>query len=295
MASIRKLKSRIKTSKNISKITRAMEMVAASKMKRAQDSALAGRPYSQELTNILNHLSQTIKFKEHPLLQSGNLESPILFVVFSTDKGLCGALNTNLFARIEKVKFSEKSSTFITIGKKARDYAAKTNRNLIASFVDLPDHSTSEDIRPIAKMITDGFINQEYSQVWIVYPEFISTLSQETHLTQLLPLGDLKLEHTSVNSTLESENNENLSPYLFEPSSSQILDYLLPLYVENRLYQLLLETKASEQSARMIAMKSAHDNAKELSSDLTLTYNRLRQARVTNELLDAVSSRMALG
>jgi F-type H+-transporting ATPase subunit gamma len=278
-----------------------MEMVAASKMKRAQDTALSGRPYSQELTNILNRLSQNMKTLEHPLLSPGNPTASVLFVIISTDKGLCGSLNTNLFSQLEKLKPSSKSLVFITAGKKARDYISKTSQNLIASFTDLPDRPTSEDVRPISKMITEGFINQEYSEVWIVYPEFISTLSQETRIAQLLPLGKLDSsfavsghKNNNKNYPSEVELKETKGDYLFEPSPHQILNHLLPLYIENRLFQLLLETKASEQSARMIAMKNAHDNAKELSSDLTLTYNRLRQARVTNELLDAVSSRMAL-
>lgn len=304
MASIRKLKTRIKTTKNISKITRAMEMVAASKMKKAQDAAVAGRLYTDELTKILNRLSSNIKEVTHPLLSQGNPDGKTLIVIFSTDKGLCGGLNTNLFLRVEKAKLSEKSLTLITVGRKAKDHYSSRGYEIEASFLDWGDSPTSENLHPVTRMVTEGFAEGRYSEIWIAYPKFITTLTQETQIIKLLPLGGDGLEttpeapyvkNTNKDATSRVNGKQNTGDYLFEPNADEVLDQLLPYYFENKMYQILLDSKASEQSARMVAMKNAHDNAKDLGSGLNLTYNRLRQARVTNELLDAIGSRMALG
>lgn len=291
MASIRKLKTRIKTSKNISKITRAMEMVAASKMKKAQQTALANRPYNQELHTMLHQASQHIDINTHPLLKTiPNGTSSTLIVVLSTDKGLCGPLNTNLFKFIEKNNTHPSKTKFITIGKKATNYWAKSGVKLIASFNQTTDTPLSLYIRPITKIIVDGYQNNEFSQVQIFYSRFINTLEQQPKTVQLLPLGQNQFQNEEIN----TNPRETTGDYIFEPTPDQFFESLLSLYLKNRLYQLILETKASEQSARMIAMKNAHDSAKDLVSDLQLTYNRQRQARITNELLDVVSSTMAL-
>lgn len=294
MASIRILKRRIKTSKNIAKITRAMEMVAASKMKRAQDQALAGKLYSEELAKVLDRLARRISQDLHPLLTGGNPNGQVGVLLLSTDKGLCGGLNTNLFFKLEKIIAENKNTNVlehkikvISVGKKARDYVARMGYELWASFINLGDIPTSIDARPIAKLITETFINFELSEVWIVFPGFVSTLVQEARAVKLLPLGTLDV--------LEDDTYDVASDYLFEPKANIILDQLLPYYIENRIYQLLLETRASEQSARMVAMKNARESANDLAGDLTLTYNRIRQSRITNELLDATSSRLALG
>jgi len=289
MASIRVLKRRIKTSKNIAKITRAMEMVAASKMKRAQDTAVAGRLYSDELSKVLDRLSSKISQNTHPLLSGGNPQAKIGIVVLSTNKGLCGGLNTNLFLKLNQLinQFKNKQFKIISVGKKAQSFCAQTEQELWASFTDIGDRPTSMDIRPIAKMITDSFINSQLSEVWIIYPKFISTLTQEPQAVKLLPLGTIDL--------LDNDTYNSQSDYLFEPEANQILDSLLPYYIENRIYQLLLETKASEQSARMVAMKNASDSATDIITDLTLSFNKQRQAKITNELLDNTTAALVVG
>ena len=271
-----------------------MEMVAASKMKRAQDQALAGKLYSEELAKVLDRLARRISQDLHPLLTGGNPNGQVGVLLLSTDKGLCGGLNTNLFFKLEKIIAENKNTNVlehkikvISVGKKARDYVARMGYELWASFINLGDIPTSIDARPIAKLITETFINFELSEVWIVFPGFVSTLVQEARAVKLLPLGTLDV--------LEDDTYDVASDYLFEPKANIILDQLLPYYIENRIYQLLLETRASEQSARMVAMKNARESANDLAGDLTLTYNRIRQSRITNELLDATSSRLALG
>ncbi len=289
MASIRILKRRIKTSKNIAKITRAMEMVAASKMKRAQEAALASRLYSEELGKVLDRLAYRINREDHPLLSEGNPQGQTGILLLSTDKGLCGGLNTNLFIKLRTLKAEQERKhnlKVISVGKKAKDYVAKSGDELWASFVELGDFPTSIEIRPITKLVVDAFINQELSEFWVVYPAFVSTLVQEARAAKLLPMGSLDV--------IPEAEEESHGDYLFEPEAKIILDEILPYYIENRIYQLLLEAKASEQSARMVSMKNARENADELSDDLTLTYNRMRQARITNELLDAIGSRLVL-
>ncbi len=307
MASLRTLRRRIKTSKNISQITRAMEMVAASKMKRAQEAATRGRIYSEELTKILNKLASNITANEHPMLQPGNPDGETGVLLLSTDKGLCGGLNTNLFLKVRRLQeqLADKVFKFVTVGKRGRDYVVKSGGNLWASFIELGDKPHPEVVRPIAKLLIDGFMSGELSEVWVVYPAFVSTLTQEPRYIKLLPIKDLDVPQTEKHTPLGkaeaplpaqagSQEGNKVGDYVFEPSADKILDWLLPYFVENRIYQLILEAKASEQSARMVSMKNAHDNAQELVGDLKLTYNRMRQARVTNELLDAIGSRMAL-
>lgn len=295
------IRNRIKTSKNIAQITKAMEMVAASKMRRAQQQAMAGQPYSLELRTILSRLTQQINPELHPLLRHNPTATKRLIVVITSDKGLAGGLNTNLLYVTQRhVSKQTADLSFITIGKKGRDYIAKRKYNLIASFTGLGDRPSNSDITPIAHLIMDNFITGEYSGVDIIYPEFISTLTQKPHIINLLPLITpeelTKEDIVEISSSANTKYNiQNTSlEYTFEPSPSTILDWLLPYYVENRLYQLVLESAASEHSARMVAMKNARESASDLVSALTLLYNRARQAKVTNELLDAYSARVTI-
>ncbi len=298
-SSIKSIKRRIKAAKNISQITKAMEMVAASKMRKSQQKAMASRPYANKLDEILRRMSQKIDPEIHVLLrQTAPKEvNTLALVLLSPDKGLCGSLNSNLFKTLEHTEkqLSERFADivvnfkYITIGKKAREYVVKTNRALHAEFTEIPDRPAYEKVLPITELLLDGFIKGDFYKVYILYTNFINTLTQKPDTYKLLPIEteELGLQTTSY----EPQTTGN---YLFEPSSDSILEWLLPYYFELSIYQKILESQASEHSARMVAMRNASDNAKEILRFLNLEYNRKRQAAITNEIANLVTSRMAV-
>lgn len=299
-ASIKSIKRRIKAAKNISQITKAMEMVAASKMRKSQQKAMASRPYADKLEEILRRMAQMITPDNHVLLrQTEPTEvNTIALIVISPDKGLCGSLNSNLFKALEHIEkhLSEQHADiavkfkYIAVGKKAREYVLKTGRPLHAEFTSIPDRPRFEVILPITQLVLSGFIDTSFYKVYLLYTNFVNTLTQKPESTKLLPIStdELRLEPTVVNS------QEAVSDYVFEPSSDTILEWLLPYYFELSLYQKVLEAQASEHSARMVAMRNASDNAKEILRYLNLEYNRKRQAAITNEIANLVTSRMAV-
>ncbi len=268
-----------------------MEMVSASKMRRAQSSAISGAPFSRELAGVLLRLTAHLSLEAHPLLTRPESGQHV-FVLMSTDRGLAGSLNTNIFNFTLKLLANRriKDPLFITVGKKARDFVVRSGHELIASFTDLPVRLQSSDLSALNQLIISSFQNQEWHSVDVVYPDFISTLVQKPKVVNLLPFGTPEVPD-SVESPL---NLATVSEYQFEPQASQILDWLLPYYLENRLYQIYLETQASEHSARMVAMKNAREAANDLVDNLTLVYNQARQAKVTSELLDAYAARITL-
>ena len=299
--STRLIKRRIKSSQNISQITKAMEMVSAAKMKRAQVLAVNSRPYNERMYQVITSLSKTAKNRtEHFLFKDprpgwdDKKEFQILIVLFSTDKSLCGGLNTNLFRGLEKwlknlsVNYSLPSQTrltFVTVGRKAKEHILRTGRTLLAEFSSFGDRPHFNDILPLSHLVTDGFKLGEFQMGFIACMEFISTISQQLSVKQLLPIETVVME--AVPTAYDSE-------YIFEPEPNLIFESLLPQYVELQLYHTLLESLASEHSARMVARKSAHDNAVDVVDQLTLEFNQARQGRITNELLDVISSRMAI-
>lgn len=296
MPSSKDLRRRIRSIKNTAQITKAMEMVAATKMRRAQTQALGGRPYNQALRSILDQLLQGSI--THPLLQPTASANQTV-ILLTTDKSLCGALNTNLFRLCSALP---ESTEFITIGIKGRNFIARTNRHLIADFlnVDQIDESLPKQIRTLT---TTQFLNQETGLVSIVFPNFVSTLTQTPISISLLPINPSKFlnflesitKHPLVNEQRTMNNEQKQANYsLIEPNLNSILEYALNHFLEVTIYQALLETKASEHSARMIAMQNATQNAKDLVSDLTLTYNQIRQDAITNELLEITSAGLAL-
>lgn len=286
MPSARAIKQRIKSAKNISKITKAMEMVSASKMRRAQDQANSSKPYALALQNILHKISSHADPSLHPLLQKKETGKTLILMV-STNRGLVGGLNSNMFRTILHSDFLKDDVAFVTIGKKAKNFARLIGREVYADFSGLPDKVHYTDALPISKLIIDGFLNGEFKEVHIIHMQLINTLSQKPLVEQLLPispkeiLGDL--------AKIESEKQ-----YEFEPNAQEILNWLLPYYLENTVYFDLLEGKASEHSARMISMKNASDNAKEIVADLTLEYNRSRQASITQELQEITTAQLSL-
>jgi F-type H+-transporting ATPase subunit gamma len=292
MASTRDIRRRIKSVKNTAQITRAMQMVAASKMRKAQQAAVAGRPYATLMNEVLAEVTYNAGDFSHPLMEKREVKKRAIIVI-STDKGLCGALNSNLLR--EAVKFPKETTIYITAGRKAGQFVARTKRLLAAEFI-YKDSPLFSEARAISKFARDLFIKGEVDQVDILFTNFISTLSQRPDSMPLLPIGEIKGVTAGVHGEEQSEKLlRGATEYLFEPSPEHVLGELLPHYVNFQVFQILLEAKASEHSARMVAMKNATDNAKQLIKDLTLEYNKLRQANITKELLEIASAAMALG
>ncbi len=288
MANTRQLKGRINTAANISKITKAMEMVSASKMRRAQQQAMATRPYTRAIQESLQKVAEFTDSLAHPLL-AHHKDGKDILVLFSTDRGLCGGLNTNLFKSTWMWSKEHPDMEVIVIGKKAIAFARKMDFPIAAQFTDLPEKLTAAEILPISTVITEGFLDHRYRSVSLIYMDFINTLTQKVRTTRLLPLSLTDVVGEQLDAHAQAH-----ALYTFEPDASSILNELLPYYLENTLYQTLLEAKASEHSARMVAMKNASDNAKSLVSELKLAFNKSRQAVITNEILDITTATMTV-
>jgi F-type H+-transporting ATPase subunit gamma len=292
MASTRDLRRRIKSVTGTSKITKAMQMVASSKMRRAQQAALAGRPYAQLMVSILADLSGDLTDFTHPLLEKREVRKTAVLVITS-DKGLCGGLNANLLREVARLDVA--STVFICAGRKGAQFVGRTKRNLAADF-SYSDNPTFAEARTISKFIQDMFTQGEVDEVRVMYNRFVNTISQVPESLRLLPLSNVDRVKAGVGNDGEPlAHNSVEQDFLFEPDASHVLGAMLPHFVNFAIYQLLLDAKASEQSARMVAMKNATDNAKQIIKDLTLDYNKMRQANITNELLEITTAQMALG
>lgn len=290
MASPRDLRRRIRSVKNTSQITKAMQMVAASKMRRAQQGALAGRPYAALMNTVLAEVTANIGDFKHPLLEKHNTGRRAVILI-STDRGLCGALNSNLMREVAKL--DKATTVFICAGRKGAQFIARTKRELAAefSYKDTPQFS---EARAITKFAQDLFTKGEVDRVDVLFTRFVSTLNQKLELRPLLPVGELQAVEAGMNGDLKGATLERTGiEYQFEPSAGEVLGTLLPHYVNYLVFQMLLEARASEHSARMVAMKNATDNAAQLIKDLTIEYNKMRQASITNELLEIASAQMA--
>jgi F-type H+-transporting ATPase subunit gamma len=282
MASQREIKRRIGAIRNIRQITRAMQFVAASKLKRAQDAALAARPYAEKIDEVLADLAAVLGDEDHPLLaqRSGNRR---WLVVFTTDRGLAGALNTNVirFAGREIVEHGG-DLRVIPVGRKGREGMRRFRVPLEATFEGYGDRPTFADVIPLARLISDAYVAGEVDRVDLVHTTFVSTLAQHPSKEQLLP----------VQPTADLEGIPG-HQFIFEPSPAIVLEQLLPRYVATRLFHAVLENLASEQSARMVAMKNATENAEGLIDDYTLTYNKVRQANITREMIEIATGAQA--
>src|SRR5882757_760314 len=292
MPSTRDIRRRIKSVKNTAQITKAMQMVAAAKMRRAQQAALVGRPYAQLLNEIMAEAAANMSGFSHPLMEARPVAKRAVILV-STDRGLCGGLNSNLFR--EAAKLDKDTTVSVAAGKKASQFVARTKRNLKAEF-SYKDTPQFTEARAISKFARDLFLSGEVDAVDILYPRFINTLTQQPQTVQFLPLGKLTAVTAGINAE-KQELAEHNTPevFEFEPDEETVLGALLPHTLNFQMHQILLETKSSEQSARMVAMKNATDNAKQIIKDLTLEYNKLRQANITKELLEITTAQMALG
>jgi F-type H+-transporting ATPase subunit gamma len=286
MANTREIRRRIRSVGNMQQITRAMEMVSAAKMRKAQQRVTASRPYSDQLRQIMSDLAtqqpDPEQLAQFPLLQKRPVQN-VLLIVATPDRGLTGALNTNILRRASRYILEEAGAAVqvIAAGKKARDYLVRTRQNVVAEFIGLGENLTLDEVRPIADIAIDDFVEGRVDAVFVVYSRFVNTLIQRPEVMQILPVEP-------------PPAHEGYSDYIFEPSSEEVLNNLLPRYVEVQLYQAILEGLASEHSARMVAMRSASDNAKEIQQELTLSYNKARQAQITREVSEIAAGANAM-
>ena len=290
MASTQDIRRRIKSIRNIGQLTKAMQMVAASKMRRAQQHALAGRPYAALMNRVLVSLQKRTDPTLHPLLQIREVKKELVLII-STDKGLAGSLNTNLFR--EASNFDASKSAFVVTGKKARQFVARTKRELLADF-ELKDAPSFVETKAISKFVTEKFLNREVDKVSVLFTHFINTINQRAVVETLLPISNFDLAKGD-SAEGATEDVDPMLGYVFEPSAEVVLDIMLPYYIQYQVFQMILDARASEHSARMVAMKNATDNAHQFIKDLTLEYNKMRQAGITTELLEIATAQMALG
>lgn len=287
MPSTREIRRRIKSVKNTGQITRAMEMVAASRMRRAQQAVLASRPYAQKIDDVISNLAARIQGADevHPLLQARPINR-VLVVMVTSDRGLAGAFNTNLIRRTTRYLLDEAGAEteLMAIGRKGRDFMVRYGRPLIAEFINYGDQPGirpgAADVVPMARIVTDEFLSGRADAVQLIYSDFVNTLIQRPRLYQLLPVQPTELQGAGIE-------------YIYEPGAREVLTQLVPRYIEARIYQALLESIASEQSARMVAMRNATQAAKDMVNDLTLSYNKQRQANITRELIEVASGAAA--
>jgi len=289
MAGSREIRNKIKSVQNTRKITKAMEMVAASKMRKAQDRMRHARPYADKVRNIAAHLANANPEYRHPFLVKRESMKGAGLVLVTTDKGLCGGLNTNVLRLVtQKMRELDRAGTKLqvtAIGNKGLGFMQRIGAKVVSQVVQMGDQPHLEKMIGAIKLQLDAYSNGEIDAVFLAYTRFINTMKQEPVVEQLLPLDPSKLQETT---------REYSWDYLYEPDAQSVLDELLLRYVEALIYQAVAENMASEQSARMVAMKSASDNAKKVIEDLQLTYNKARQAAITKELSEIVGGAAAV-
>ena len=275
MPSQREIRRRIGSVRNIKQITRAMQFVAASKLKRAQDATLASRPYSEKIDEVLAGLASVLGGEEHPLLARRE-EGARCIVLMTSDRGLAGSLNTNLirFAARE-ITAHQGELEVVTVGRKGTGAMRRARVPIEASFDGFGDRPSFADVTALSRLLTDDYLSGKYNAVDLVFPRFVSTLTQRPAMERLLPVR-----------VLEDRSVIPGGQFIFEPNAGDVLRQLLPRYVATRIFQAVLEATASEQSSRMVAMKNATENAQDLIDDLTLTYNKVRQANITREMIE---------
>ncbi|MBP9669932.1 ATP synthase F1 subunit gamma [Candidatus Woesebacteria bacterium] len=287
MTSLIGIRRRIRSTKNISQITKAMQMVSASKMRKAQDAALATRPFTEKLRSILGRVAGAGTGSVKHELTEVRPEKKVLAILVSTTKGLCGGLNVNLHRGFMNFAL-ENPDTVVdvaTVGKKARWVIPGRDTNLVARFDNLKETPSFEETRSITSYAMDKYLDGTYDAIYLVYPKFISTLTNQVTVEKILPVSPVNGDSLSTSNSIE---------YKIEPDPQALMQKLIPYQVEMSMYQSLLESRATEHSARMVAMKNASDNAKDLIASLTLDYNSARQSQVTSELLDVTTARMAI-
>jgi F-type H+-transporting ATPase subunit gamma len=296
MPSTLSLRRRIRSVRNISQLTKAMELVAASRMRKAQQNVMSSRPYSQKILEMIGDLSFLQQDKEiaqiSPLLEQREVKT-IGLVLVTTDKGLAGSINTNAIRRAVRFLNEEtggKPVKVVTIGRKGRDFMVRIGRQVVAEFTALGDAPPLLKILPISRLIIDAYLKGEFDAVYLLYTDFVNTLTVRPNVVKLLPIEPTLSDEAAQTSAKEFEQID----FIIEPNPEVVLNKLLPRYIEIELYQAILENIASEQSSRMVAMRNASDKAKDLVSDLRLVYNKTRQANITREILEVASGAAAM-
>ena len=282
MASLRDLRRRIRDVGKIKQITRAMQFVAASKLKRAQDATLNARPYAEAIDEVLADVAAVLSGEDHPLLGTPE-KGKRLIVLFTSDRGLAGPFNTNTIRFVARAITEHQGDlAVVAVGRKGRDALRRARAPIEAYFEGFGDRPSFADVVPLARLVTDDYRSGGYERIDLVYSQFVSTLVQRPALEQLLPVKP-------------SEDTKGIpgNQFIFEPSPSAVLEQLLPRYVAQRLFQAVLESKASEESSRMVAMRNATDNADDLIDDYTLEYNKVRQTSITREMIEIATGAQA--
>lgn len=289
MATPREIRRRIRSVRNTSQITRAMEMVSAAKMRRAQERVRASRPYSERIRLMIAGLSavgESVEREQFPLLEQREIKR-IGVVLVTADRGLAGAFNTNVIRRA--VRFIREDTglpaDLITVGRKGRDFFNRTTQEIEAEFTALGDAPSMDTLRPIIDIAVEDFTSGRVDAVYLIYTKFVNTLTQQPEVLQILPITPPE----------DATAEEQIQDFIFEPDPDTVLQALLPRYIETQVYQAILESVASEHSARMVAMRAASDNAAEFINELTLTLNKARQAQITREVSEIAAGAAALG
>ena len=285
MPSVRQIRRRIRSVENTAKITKAMSMIAASKMRRAQESALSGRPYSDRIQSLLSHLAAQPQDDEErmPALLRRREVNNVQVVVITPDRGLTGGLNSNINrAAAQFIVAQSAKVSVICVGRKGRDFMVRSGQDVRAVFTDMPDRPQLTDVTPITRLVIDAYTREETDAVYLAYADFVNTTSQRPVVQPLLPVEPADLRP------------QEAVGYIYEPFDLTVLSALLPRFVEMQTYHAVLEGIASEQSARMVAMRNATDNALSMAEDLTLLMNKVRQETITRELLDIVGGAAAV-
>ncbi|MFA6159533.1 MAG: ATP synthase F1 subunit gamma [Parcubacteria group bacterium] len=317
MASGKEIKRRIKSIQNTGKITRAMEMVSAAKMRRAISSVLAIRPYAHSAWSVLTNLARSFEKKQSGLLEVREVKS-VLAIAITSNRGLCGSFNSQLTKKIKeelanpknlkinrigtkkiesKITDEELKIDFITIGRKGEAVVRRTEKEIVASFNDLTYLPKFEAVRAVGKVVIDDYLAKKYDKVVIFYTDYVSAIKQETKVRQILPLSKIDLEKQIAEMDILAQEYGLSKPaveYKVEPSPEKVLDYIIPRLIEMQIYHAILESNASKESARMVAMRNATDAAKEMADGFTLAYNQIRQMKITQEIAEISAGMAAL-
>lgn len=284
MANSKEIKNRIKSVKNTKKITKAMELVAASKMKRAVSSTLASRLYAEYSWEVLTSIANSGGEISHPLFTVRNTGAKTLLVLITSNRGLCGAYNAQVIKKSLQFLKTNNNVDILTIGKKGDSAMRRIGQNVIASFTELPDHITLRDILPVSKLLVDEYTKGTYDKVIVAYTDFVSALTQKPNIKQILPVSKADLKEMLDNAEKPQVSTAGQTNYLFEGDMQTLLGSLAEKLTRMQIYQMMLESNASEQSSRMVAMKNASEASGEMISDLTLVFNKARQASITQEI-----------
>ena len=295
MSNQKLIKNRIRSVKNTKKITKAMELVAASKMKRAVSATLSSRLYATYSWDLLTSLSGKLDEITHPFFVENIKGSKSLVVLITSNRGLCGSYNSQAIKKALLLLKATDNNEIISVGKKGDGAMRRIGQNIIASFVEIPDNATLNDIRPLSELITRKYKSGEYINVKVIYTDFISALTQKANIRNLLPISKTEVKEM-IESLAEEKSKESLNetsvPYIFEGDTNKLVEMLAEKLVRMQVYQMILESSASEQSSRMVAMKNASEAAGQMRDDLTLGFNKARQAGITQEISE-ISAGMA--